>query len=313
MRVGMWDLEVGIGLSCLLLMPTLELLRISATTPPAPGVRTLPTVTKLVDTSTCIGCKACEVACQEWNDLPPETTVQMGTYQTLPTTTANFWNLIKFKEHEVDGTFGWLMRKDQCMHCTEPGCLIACPAPGAIVQYSNGIVDFQQDQCIGCGYCITGCPFDVPKFHAKTRRVYKCTLCVDRVSVGLQPACVKACPTSCLQFGTKDAMLEVANKRVAQLKANGFAQAAVYDPPGVGGTGVVTVLAYGDRPELYGLPRDPTVPLSVRVWKGPLKWIGNVAMLGGLLGVFVHFVRFGRKHGETQATQEAGRAGEHQP
>ena len=294
-------------------MATLELLRVSATTAPAPGVRAMPTITKLVDTSTCIGCKACEVACQEWNDLPPETTVQMGTYQTLPTTTANFWNLIKFQEHETDGAFGWLMRKDQCMHCAEPGCLIACPAPGAIVQYTNGIVDFQQDQCIGCGYCITGCPFDVPKFHAKTRRVYKCTMCVDRVAVGLQPACVKACPTSCLQFGTKDAMLEVAGKRVAQLKSNGFANAAVYDPPGVGGTSVVTVLAYGDRPELYGLPRDPTIPMSVRLWKGPLKWLGNIAMLGGVLGVFVHFVRFGRKHGETKASEEASRAEEPGP
>ena len=104
-----------------------------------------------------------------------------GTYQTLPEMTENFWNLIRFSEHEDDeGGLHWLMRKDQCMHCTEPGCLVACPAPGAIVQYTNGIVDFQQDQCIGCGYCMTGCPFNVPKFSQKTRRVYKCTLCVDR-------------------------------------------------------------------------------------------------------------------------------------
>ena len=128
-----------------------------------------PVVTKLIDTSTCIGCKACEVACQEWNDLPPETTVQMGTYQTLPDMSANFWNLIKFREHEENGALQWLMRKDQCMHCADPGCLAACPAPGAIVQYTNGIVDFQQDQCIGCGYCITGCPFDVPKFTRRTQ------------------------------------------------------------------------------------------------------------------------------------------------
>jgi formate dehydrogenase iron-sulfur subunit len=275
---------------------SLELLRVSATSSPAPGVRVEPTLVKLVDTSTCIGCKACEVACQEWNDLPPEPSGQTLTYQTLPETTANFWNLIKFNEHEESDALHWLMRKDQCMHCAEPGCLIACPAPGAIVQYSNGIVDFQQDQCIGCGYCITGCPFDVPKFNRDTRRVYKCTLCVDRVSVGLQPACVKACPTSCLQFGTKEAMLEIADARVEQLKANGLAQAAVYDPPGVGGTGVVTVLAFGDRPELYGLPRDPTVPLAVQLWKGPLKWLGNVAMLGGLAVAAVHFIRFGRKH-----------------
>jgi formate dehydrogenase beta subunit len=188
------------------------------------------------------------------------------------------------------------MRKDQCMHCTEPGCLIACPAPGAIVQYANGIVDFQQDNCIGCGYCITGCPFDVPKFAVNTRRVYKCTLCVDRVGVGLQPACVKACPTSCLQFGTKDEMLEIASRRVDQLKANGFAQAAVYDPPGVGGTGVVTVLTFGDQPELYGLPSDPVVPRAVQLWKGAVKWTGNLAILGGLLAAAVHYVRYGRKH-----------------
>jgi formate dehydrogenase beta subunit len=274
----------------------LEIVRISATTPPATGVRREPLVAKLIDTSTCIGCKACEVACQEWNDLPVEPTTQTGTYQTMPATTASFWNLIRFGEHDTAGGFHWLMRKDQCMHCAEPGCLIACPAPGAIVQYANGIVDFEQDQCIGCGYCMTGCPFDIPKFAKNTGRVYKCTLCTDRVSEGLQPACVKACPTSCLQFGTKDDMLEVAAKRVDQLKANGFPQAAVYDPAGVGGTSVVTVLAFGDQPELYGLPRDPVVPRSVRLWKGPLKWVGNVAMLGGLLLAAVHFVRYGRKH-----------------
>ncbi|MBI2187573.1 MAG: formate dehydrogenase subunit beta [Acidobacteria bacterium] len=279
---------------------SLELLRISASGSPAPGVRSVPAVTKLVDTTTCIGCKACEVACQEWNDLPPEPTTQTGTYQTLPDLTANFWNLITFNEHDDSGTLRWLMRKDQCMHCSEPGCLIACPAPGAIVQYANGIVDFQQDHCIGCGYCVTGCPFDVPKFNPRTRRVYKCTLCVDRVSVGLQPACVKACPTSCLQFGTKEAMLEIANRRVEQLKASGFARAAVYDPPGVGGTGVVTVLAFADQPELYGLPRDPTVPMAVSFWKGPLKWIGNLAMLGGLAVAAIHYVRFGRKEDPDQ-------------
>ncbi len=223
----------------------LEILRVSASSSPAPGIRLQPTVTKLVDTSTCIGCKACEVACQEWNDLPPETTVQMGTYQTLPDMTENFWNLIKLPRARRRRGRAALADAEGPVHALHrarlPGGL---SGPGAIVQYTNGIVDFQQDQCIGCGYCMTGCPFNVPKFSQKTRRVYKCTLCVDRTSVGLQPACVKACPTSCLQFGTKEQMLEVADKRVDQLKANGFAQAAVYDPPGVGGTGVVTVLAY---------------------------------------------------------------------
>lgn len=273
----------------------LELARISGSSAPPTGVRLLPMVTKLVDTSTCIGCKACEVACQEWNDLPPEQSGATGSYQTLDDLTANLWNLIRFREHEENGALHWLMRKDQCMHCAEPGCLLACPAPGAIVQYTNGIVDFQQDQCIGCGYCVTGCPFDIPKFHQQTNRVHKCTLCVDRVSVGLQPACVKACPTGCLQFGTKEQMLDKAQTRVAHLQANGFPNAATYDPPGVGGTGVVTVLAFGDRPELYGLPRNPEVPLLVRLWKGPLKALGNLAMIGGVAAAVAHFIRFGRK------------------
>ena len=276
---------------------TLNIVRASAG-PPSAGIRTEPLVAKLIDTSTCIGCKACEVACQEWNDLPPEATTQAGSYQTLPDMTSNFWNLIRFSEHETGDRFHWLMRKDQCMHCSEPGCLIACPAPNAIVQYANGIVDFQQDNCIGCGYCMTGCPFNVPKFAEKTGRVYKCTLCVDRVEVGLQPACVKACPTSCLQFGTKESMLQIAHHRVEQLKANGYPQAAVYDPQGVGGTSVVSVLAFGDRPELYGLPADPQVPLAVTFWKGPLKVIGNTMMFAGLFAAALHFIRYGRKHKE---------------
>jgi formate dehydrogenase iron-sulfur subunit len=288
-------------------MATLDIVRISATASPTPAVRTAPTIAKLIDTSTCIGCKACEVACQEWNDLPPETTVQMGTYQTLPTMTSNFWNLIRFNEHEEEGAFHWLMRKDQCMHCADPGCLAACPAPGAIVQYANGIVDFNQDQCIGCGLCMSGCPFDVPKFAPETRRVYKCTMCVDRTSVGLQPACVKACPTSCLQFGTKDAMLEAANHRVDQLKADGYAKAAVYDPPGVGGTSVVTVLAFGDRPELYGLPRNPKVPAAVGLFRGVLRRTGSVAMLAGVVIAAMHYLRFGKK-GEGQPGRESGEA-----
>ncbi len=274
---------------------TLELKRVSATSTASPGIRDAAVVCKMIDTSTCIGCKACEVACQEWNDLPPEMTVQVGTYQTLPETTPNFWNLIKFTEHEDSTGLHWLMRKDQCMHCADPGCLKACPAPGAIVQYNNGIVDFQQENCIGCGYCITGCPFDIPKFNTRTKKVYKCTFCVDRVSVGLEPACIKACPTSCLQFGTKENMLQLANKRVTQLQAAGFKNAMVYDPPGVGGTGVVTVLALGDSPELYGLPANPTIPLAVTLWKTPLKWLGNLAIIGGVIGTFVHYLRFGPK------------------
>jgi formate dehydrogenase beta subunit len=275
-------------------IPGLEVMQSSAALRgTATGVRRLPTVSKLIDTSTCIGCKACEVACQEWNDLPTTKTVQQGSYQTLPTMNAVFWNLIKFNEVEVDGEFAWLMRKDQCMHCADPGCLKACPAPGAIVQYSNGIVDVNPEQCIGCGLCETGCPFDVPRFSQQTGKMAKCTLCVDRSAVGLEPACVKACPTGCLHFGTKEDMLTLGKERVNQLKATGSPNAGLYDPPGVGGTGVVTILKHADKPELYGLPRDPKVPTSIRVsksWLRPLGLLGMGAVFVGLVG---HYLRFG--------------------
>src|SRR5512140_1254370 len=162
-----------------------------------PAIRSLPTVAKLVDTTTCIGCKACEVACQEWNDLSATSVANPGSYQTMRELDADFWNLIKFDERETDGGLVWLMRKDQCMHCSDPGCLEACPAPGAIVQYANGIVDVNPDKCIGCAYCATGCPFNVPKFNSKTSKMAKCTLCGDRTSVGLEPACITACPPGC--------------------------------------------------------------------------------------------------------------------
>ncbi len=260
-------------------------------------------VCKLVDTTTCIGCKACEVACVEWNSMPFSPTTFNNTYQTMPDTRWNYWNLILFNEHEKeDGSLQWLMRKHQCMHCAEPGCLEACPADGAIVQYSNGVVDFQQSNCIGCGYCITGCPFNIPKFNSVTKRVYKCSLCTDRVSEGLEPACIKSCPTGCLHFGTKEDMLNLAGQRARQLKDHfGYANAGVYDPPGVGGTGVIYVLHDATKPELYGgLPANPSIPLVVKLWKHPLKWLGNLAIAGGLIGLFVHYLRFGPKAREDE-------------
>src|SRR4030081_1603174 len=260
-------------------------------------------VCKLVDTTTCIGCKACEVACVEWNGMPFAVTLFDNTYQTMPETRWNFWNLIKFNEYErEDGTLQWLMRKDQCMHCAEPGCLEACPADGAIVQYVNGIVDFQQENCIGCQYCVTGCPFDIPKFNSETKKVYKCTLCSDRVGAGLEPACIKACPTGCLHFGTKEDMKDLAETRAAQLREHtSHKKAGVYDPPGVGGTHVIYVLHDIKHPEKYGgLPANPTVPLLVRLWKGPLKWLGNTAIAAGIFGVALHYFRYGPKEIDKQ-------------
>ena len=157
-----------------------------------------PTYAKLVDIGACIGCKGCEVACKEWNDLGVEPTANFGSYQSHKDLSPKTWLLMRFNEVEVDGNLNWLIKKDACLHCEEPGCLFACPAPGAIVQYTNGIVDFNQESCIGCQYCVTGCPFDIPRFDVHTRKVSKCNMCVDRVEAGLEPACVKTCPTNAI-------------------------------------------------------------------------------------------------------------------
>jgi formate dehydrogenase iron-sulfur subunit len=290
---------------------TMEIQRRSAHpgTVPGAGVTREFTVCKLIDTSTCIGCKACEVACLEWNGLTYTDTVFQNSYQTMPETAWNYFNLIKFNEYEhPDHGLMLLMRKDQCMHCADPGCLDACPSDSAIVQYTNGIVDFQQDHCIGCGYCITGCPFNIPKFNPKTKKVFKCTLCSDRVNEGLEPACIKSCPTGCLHFGTKIEMKELAETRAQQLRENsGFKNAGVYDPPGVDGTHVIYVLHDITIPEAYGgLNPNPHVPWSVKFWKGPLKWLGNLAMAGGILGLAVHYIRFGRKRVGDSETKKGG-------
>ncbi len=170
------------------------------------------------------------------------------------------------------------------MHCADPGCLKACPAPGAIVQYSNGIVDFVHENCIGCGYCVKGCPFNIPRISKVDNKAYKCTLCSDRVAVGQGPACAKACPTQAIVFGTKDEMKKHAEGRITDLKSRGYKNAGLYDPPGVGGTHVMYVLHHADKPEIYaGLPKNPRISPLVEVWKGVTKYAG-LAAIGAVRG-----------------------------
>ena len=175
------------------------------------------------------------------------------------------------------------------MHCEDPGCLKACPAPGAIVQYSNGIVDFDHTKCIGCGYCVKGCPFNIPRISKVDNKAYKCTLCSDRVAVGQGPACQKACPTQAIVFGPKDDMKKWADGRIADLKSRGYKTAGLYDPQGVGGTHVMYVLQHADKPEIYaGLPNNPKISPLVEAWKGVTKYAG-LAVMGAVAAFgFVH-------------------------
>ncbi|MGO4668701.1 formate dehydrogenase subunit beta [Bosea sp. 2YAB26] len=265
--------------------------RISATTFRPPDVRHDFEVAKLIDVSKCIGCKACQAACLEWNNLREEVGFNIGVYDNPHDLTPNTWTLMRFTEWEnaESGNLEWLIRKDGCMHCADPGCLKACPAPGAIVQYNNGIVDFVSENCIGCGYCVKGCPFNIPRISQTDHKAYKCTLCSDRVSVGQAPACAKACPTGAIVFGTKAAMLNYAEGRITDLKSRGFKNAGIYDPPGVGGTHVMYVLHHADRPQLYAnLPQNPRISQVVELWKGLTKYTGMAVVGFAAMFAFVH-------------------------
>ena len=272
------------------LLPS-DVVRASATSAlPAPE-RELTKVAKLIDVSKCIGCKACQSACIEWNDTHPEIGTNNGTYENPHDLSAEMFTLMRFTEYENPETneLEWLIRKDGCMHCEDPGCLKACPAPGAIVQYSNGIVDFISENCIGCGYCVNGCPFNIPRVSNITHKSKKCTLCSDRVAVGQGPACAKACPTQAIVFGTKDEMIAHAEERIEDLKSRGFENAGLYDPEGVGGTHVMYVLHHADQPSLYaGLPDDPRISPVVEGWKGPAKTAGLAAMGLAAVGAVLH-------------------------
>jgi formate dehydrogenase iron-sulfur subunit len=277
----------------------------TTTTPPSVRVASEP-VAKLIDISKCIGCKACQVACMQWNDLRDEVGTQHGIYDNPVDLTDQSWTVMRFSEYKnADGRLEWLIRKDGCMHCEDPGCLKACPAPGAIVKYANGIVDFNSSNCIGCGYCIAGCPFNIPRISEKDNKAYKCTLCSDRVAVGLEPACVKTCPTGAIQFGAKTDMVARGLKRTGDLKERGFANAGLYDPPGVGGTHVMYVLQHADRPELFsGLPNDPKISPWVSMWKGVTKPLLSIGLGLAVLGAFFHYVTRGPKEEEPGAHRE---------
>jgi formate dehydrogenase iron-sulfur subunit len=259
-----------------------DVVRRSASMTAAPQTNRGVEVAKLIDTSKCIGCKACQSACLEWNDMREEVGVNVGVYDNPHDLTPNMFTLMRFTEWDnpQTGNLEWLIRKDGCMHCEDPGCLKACPAPGAIVQYANGIVDFIKDNCIGCGYCVKGCPFNIPRISQVDNKSYKCTLCSDRVAVGQEPACAKACPTHCISFGTKAEMIALSEKRVTDLKSRGFDKAGLYNPPGVSGTHVMYVLHHADKPEIYAnLPNNPRISPIVELWKGVGKYAG-MAIIG---------------------------------
>ncbi|MCC6626568.1 MAG: 4Fe-4S dicluster domain-containing protein [Chloroflexi bacterium] len=238
------------------------------------------------DTTLCIGCKACEVACKQWNNLPADgLTLSGASYDNTGALSATTWRHVAFIEQFNRGGQGrWLMMSDVCKHCTTPGCLEACPT-GAIVKTEFDTVLIQPDICNGCGYCVPACPFGVITLdeHADAK-AHKCTLCYDRLTAGLEPACAKVCPTDSIQFGPVDALRDRARQRVGDLRAAGQDDAYLYgDPGGPGATGGVGGLncffLLLDRPEVYNLPPAPEVP-SRRLLPASLTSIAAALLLG---------------------------------
>jgi formate dehydrogenase iron-sulfur subunit len=235
------------------------------------------------DTSVCIGCKACEVACKEWNQVPEDGLDFTGhSYDNTGELGASTWRHVAFVEQGSadDMDFRWLMSSDVCKHCTSAACLEVCPT-GALFRTEFGTVVVQEDVCNGCGYCVSACPFGVIDRREEDGRAFKCTLCYDRLKDGLEPACAKACPTDSIQFGELDELRERARGRVQELRADGVVEARLYgdDPTdGVGGFGAFFLLL--DEPEVYRLPPDPvsTTRDLPEIWRRTALAAGALAV-----------------------------------
>ena len=241
------------------------------------------------DTTVCIGCKACEVACKEWNQLPARNggaaTLSGNSYDNTLRLDGTHWRHVKFVEQFTpdrrDGR--WLLMSDVCKHCVRAGCLEVCPT-GAIIRTEFDTVVIQSDVCNGCRDCIAACPFGVIEINPVSGTAQKCTLCYDRLRGGLEPACAKACPTSSIQFGTIADLRQKARTRMGQLHAAGEKRAYLYgaDDTMLGGLNAFFLLV--DQPEVYGLPRDPKLPSRNLVPSSLFSMLGAVVV--GLLGVF---------------------------
>ena len=208
----------------------------------------------LIDVSKCMACRGCQVACKEWNQLPADSTKNTGTYENPPDLSPNTVTRVLFRETSTDGDLKWLFRKHQCMHCTQAACVELCPS-NAAQKNEFGFTEIDPKRCIGCGVCEKFCPFEVPRVDEETNKAKKCWFCLDRVSNGLEPACVKTCPTGALKFGDRRELLDYAHKVMAQSKNS---KTNLYGETELNGLHVLYLLQ--EDPVVYQLPKRPEVP-----------------------------------------------------
>jgi formate dehydrogenase iron-sulfur subunit len=241
------------------------------------------------DTTVCIGCKACEVACKEWNQLPSTNggvnTLSGDSYDNTRRLDGIHWRHVKFVEQFTPdrGEGRWLLMSDVCKHCVRAGCLEVCPT-GAIIRTEFDTVVIQSDVCNGCRDCIAACPFGVIDINPVSGSAQKCTLCYDRLQGGLPPACAQACPTNSIQFGTITNLKQSAAARVEQLHGRGERRAYLYgaDEKMLGGLNAFFLLV--DKPEVYGLPSDPRMPTRNLAPSSLWTLLGAVVL--GISGLF---------------------------
>lgn len=216
-----------------------------------------------VDETVCIGCKACEVACKQWNQLPSDGYDWRGTsYDNTHALSATTWRHVAFVEQIKQGAGRWLMMSDVCKHCEEAPCVDVCPT-GSLIYNEFGDVYVQEDICNGCGYCIAACPFGVLTREEESGHVHKCTLCYDRQKSGMIPACAKVCPTASIQFGRLDELLDRARERMADLKSRGSTDVFLYgDEKTEDYSRLHSVFLLRDNPNAYNLPESPKRPVE---------------------------------------------------
>lgn len=245
---------------------------------------------RLIDVTRCIGCKSCQVACKNWNQLPAAKTEFTGSYENPPDLLPESWSRVKFNEYEEGGEIKWYFCFMSCMHCTDAACLSVCPA-GAISKTGLETIKIDQETCLGCCLCKNTCPFNVPRIGKITDKSasWKCTSCYDRISNGYTTACAKACPTGTITFGDLDEKLAEAEAKVAALQEKGYANAQIYGKDEMGGLGVIYVLA--DSPEKYGLPVNPQVSLSSYIWNVALRPVKFLATVGITIGVINNMIK----------------------